>query len=92
MSHTPGPWTATLDSCDNDHAIFAHNKLVATTTGTNLLDIVDAETDTANAQLIAAAPELEECLRDLVLDMDQMGKSTSAKKRAEKLLYELGAL
>lgn len=60
-THTPGPWAITNEHCDNI-TVHADGLYVANIV-TNR-DCVDD--DTANARLIAAAPELLEALRGMV--------------------------
>jgi hypothetical protein len=62
---TPGPWGTVINACKTDWMVYAqdesdfHRGYVATTAMTN-------EQSEANANLIAAAPELYHSLRDLV--------------------------
>ncbi len=54
-AHTPGPWSHSADSVDPEWTIVTgHGGLVVA----NVNDVNDEEKHTANARLIAAAPEL----------------------------------
>lgn len=69
MSHTPGPWTVEPGHSNCNHANQTYGA-ICTTEGYILADVyADTEELTecapANAQLIAAAPELLEALIDL---------------------------
>jgi len=54
-AHTPGPWY--VDSCDDD-LVFSANGLHIATVGNEHQPDQSAEEITANARLIAAAPDL----------------------------------
>lgn len=80
MKHTKGPWIARPDVLDfKTNAIDIVSKQV-----TNLGDqisvatvfgstVYDEDQKIANAQLIAAAPELLEALKDMVTEMYEQG-------------------
>jgi hypothetical protein len=61
--HTPGPWAA--DPCDGCVMVLSSDgETVATVHGGN------EKTDSANAALIAAAPDMYAALRDLLSDAE----------------------
>jgi hypothetical protein len=59
--HSPGPWKA--EKCFGgdgfDYVIFSGGSMIASTMGT---EYINEETDIANANLMAAAPEMLEAL------------------------------
>lgn len=57
-THSPGPWTASQWQDDS----FTYNSEVIDRDGSRVVGIVRK----ADAELIAAAPELLECLRDIM--------------------------
>lgn len=69
MGHTPGPWEVVEDTQDEDITIQAdigdETVDVALVYGAPLLEDGSENEDIANAHLIAAAPELLECLEVL---------------------------
>lgn len=72
MKHAPAPWTCTHSPTINAYRIFdAHGNFHK-----------DDETDhEANADLIAAAPELLEALEQAEMDMETFRLGMSAKDR-----------
>jgi hypothetical protein len=65
LVHSPGPWKA--EKCFGgdgfDYVIFSGGSMIASTMGT---EYINEETDIANANLMAAAPDLLKSLKDLV--------------------------
>jgi hypothetical protein len=66
-NHTPGPWTARRMACQTDS--HTYNSEVVTTGGECVASLLRK----ADAQLIAAAPELLEALDSLVSACDLPG-------------------
>lgn len=73
QQHTPGPWT--VRDCSNfpDQTTIQERE----TTQGRILAVVDTndDQDTANARLIASAPDLLEALRELVAEWDDLGQN-----------------
>ena len=66
MQHTPGPWTV-RNIATRDHYIGPANDGGAPSVGFALSRVCSTEAQvSANARLMAAAPELLECLRALL--------------------------
>ena len=81
MTHTPGPWYAV----DNGHYIDINirdgifSPSVASVAPSKFLD--GGDNSKANADLIAAAPDLLDALRDMVSDRSELREGTIAFAR-----------
>lgn len=78
--HTPGPWNVADSKWAKCKYIVAGKRVIATVHGNA------SEDYQANAELFASAPELAECLRDL-LHGSQLKQT---QKRSAALLERLG--
>ena len=67
-AHTPGPWVAVKNSCFWDINIAGSWLTVADACASKHLP--DGDNGEANARLIAAAPELLEALKEMLVDYD----------------------
>jgi hypothetical protein len=76
--HTPGPW-AVGRKFSTFWIITGYGKDVASV---KLSRFVDNSTNEANARLIAAAPDLLECLQHAVNWFDQLNSNDYARYRA----------
>ena len=72
-AHTPGPWLAMPEECDRPYIRIRGTKIGKRHKIANVLTPIydgvherEAEQTRANAQLIAAAPELLEALKDVM--------------------------
>lgn len=59
--HTPGPWTVGPDSRDK------LSLCIVSKTGYNITDVTNSQQGRADARLIAAAPNLLQVLKDIVV-------------------------
>jgi hypothetical protein len=81
MTHTPGPWYAV----DNGHYIDIniadgiYSPSVASVLSSKFLE--SGDNSKANADLIAAAPDLLDALRDMVSDRNELSEGTIAFAR-----------
>ena len=73
--HTPGPWTVERDG--NIFDIKAPQGFTPCTT-----NVIDPETDAANAALIAAAPEMLEVMKDAQGLLDNASAELRKRYRA----------
>lgn len=88
MTHTPGPWTTYTTK--TSHVVMAGHRM----DGTTIANVrYKGQEDEANADLIAAAPDMRQALLDLVnwYDMDEgdlrplMNAARVVLARVEKL-------
>lgn len=86
--HTPGPWTVKPRERDG-HAdtIIAPNGRAFVQVGTHeaeeqVLDYPHENTQTANARLIAAAPELLEALKVALYELEEIAERPNARRYA----------
>lgn len=84
--HTPGPWNVVEGRTQGSVEIFADQKAIAECWRRN-----DAPTEIANARLIAAAPDLLEALREMVVKAYEWHPSHTEKARAVIAKAEGGA-
>lgn len=92
VKHTPGPWSFSFESSSCEWAIVtdSNGNIVANVnseTGPDLPPLVSIKMpQTANARIIAAAPEMLEALGGLIRIIDAMKMSTGlGKNQTERL-------
>jgi hypothetical protein len=81
MAHTPGPWYTGID--EDCHMVYSGDADVVADT---LRDDGDAETESANATLISAAPELLAALEILLLEFETSQPSRKSWIAARKAI------
>lgn len=76
--HTPGPWFATVNHTANGSSASVHNSegysILSNINGLTTENIPENEECEANARLIAAAPELLECMNMLACELAHVEK------------------
>lgn len=82
VAHTPGPWVAEYVGCEKAVLIGDADRVLAFAKMVQFDGTPDAETQAANARLIAAAPELLTTLKAFLAEADAGHVSVEADRNA----------